>query len=129
MKDLNKYRMKKPSKYRNRKVIYNGVVFDSVKERDRFIALSLLEKAGEISNLQRQVEYMLIPSQFGMVPDEKTGRMKRVCLERACTYKADFTYMENGQLVVEDSKGFRTPDYRIKRKLMLQLFNIRIRET
>jgi hypothetical protein len=119
----------KPSKYHNRKVIVDGMVFDSKKEYLRFMELSLLEKAGKIQNLKRQVEYMLIPAQFGMVLDPKTGRQKRVCLERACHYKADFTYTENGKFVCEDTKGFRTPDYKIKRKLMLQLFDIRIRET
>jgi hypothetical protein len=118
----------KPSKYHNRKVIVDGMVFDSRKEYLRFKELQLLEKAGKIKHLKRQVEYLLIPAQFGMVVDE-SGKRKRVCLERACHYYADFTYIEDGQLIVEDTKGFRTPDYKIKRKLMLQLFNIRIRET
>ena len=116
------------SKFHNQKVTYNGMTFDSKREKDRYIELSLLEKAGKIKDLNRQVEYILIPSQFGMVTTED-GKRKRVCLERACTYKADFTYKEDGKLVVEDCKGFRTPEYKIKRKLMLFLLEIRIRET
>lgn len=121
------------SKYKNRKVLYNGMVFDSKKERDRYIELSLLEKAGKIENLKRQVDYLLIPAQFGMVIDDKGGR-KRVCLERACNYVADFTYYEDDKLVVEDVKGYRDPKstsyakFVIKRKLMLFLFGISVRE-
>jgi prophage tail gpP-like protein len=119
----------KPSKYRNRKVIVDGKVYASGKEYLRFKELELLERAGKIQNLKRQVDYLLIPAQFGMVVDPETGLRKRKCLERACSYIADFTYTENGQLVVEDTKGFRTADYKIKRKLMLQNFGIAIRET
>ena len=118
----------KPSKYHNKKIIVDGKVFDSKKEYLRYKELELLERAGKIQNLNRQVEYLLIPAQFGIVVDEN-GTHKRVCLERACYYKADFTYTEDGKFVVEDSKGFRTPDYKIKRKLMLHLHNIRIKET
>ena len=119
------------SKYKNRKVIYNGMVFDSKKERDRYIELSLLEKAGKIENLKRQVDYLLIPAQFGMVVGED-GRRKRVCLERATNYVADFTYYENGNLVVEDVKGMKKGGaysvFVIKRKLMLQNYGIRVKE-
>lgn len=119
----------KPSKYHNKKITVDGQTYDSKKEYLRHKELLLLERAGKIQDLRRQVEYMLIPSQFGMVPDAETGRTKRVCLERACNYRADFTYFENGKLVVEDCKGFRTPDYILKRKMMLYLLEIRIRET
>ena len=117
------------SKYSNRKVTRDGMTFDSVKEYRRYVELSLLERAGRIHNLQRQVKYMLIPSQFGMVTDTETGRQKRVCLERECSYIADFAYYENDELVVEDAKGFKTPEYKIKRKLMLQNYGIKIKET
>lgn len=120
----------KPSKYHNRKITVDGQTFDSKKEYLRYMELSLLEKAGKIQNLKRQVEYLLIPAQFEMVTDPKTGRRKRVCLERSCSYVADFVYHdENGELVVEDCKGFRTADYKIKRKLMLFLLKIKIKET
>ena len=119
------------SKYHNRKVIYNGLVFDSKKEKDRYIELSLLEKAGKIKNLKRQVDFLLIPAQFGMVVDEK-GKRKRVCLERATFYVADFTYTKDDQLIVEDVKGYKKGGaysvYVIKRKLMLEKFGIRVKE-
>lgn len=120
------------SKYYNKKVTYKGMIFDSKKEKDRFIELSLLERAGKIKKLKRQVEYLLIPAQFGIVVDDK-GKRKRVCLERACYYVADFTYYEDDKLVVEDVKGYKKggaySTYAIKRKLLLQNYGIRIKET
>lgn len=121
--------MKKLNKYHNRKITVDGITFDSKKEYLRYMELSLLEKAGKIQNLQRQVEYILIPSQYAMIPDKKTGKQKRVCIEHQCSYIADFVYLENGKLIVEDCKGFRTPEYRIKRKMMLYTYGIQIRET
>lgn len=106
-------------KYRNKKVTVDGVTFDSVKECLRYKELRRREINGEIQNLQRQVEYLLIPSQ-------KIGGK---VVERPCKYIADFVYHENGNLVVEDCKGFRTPDYIIKRKLMLKNYGIRVKET
>lgn len=97
----------------------------SIKERKRGAELELLQLEGIISDLQKQVPYELIPSHYEVVNG------KRKCIERACTYKADFVYydVENKQLVVEDSKGFRTKDYIIKRKLMLHVHGIKIKET
>jgi len=80
--------------------------------------LSLLERAGTIQNLKRQVKFELIPSQ----------RVDGKVIERPCTYIADFVYTENGKMVVEDTKGFRTTDYIIKRKLLLWVHGIRIQE-
>lgn len=103
------------SKYGNRKLTApDGQKFDSVKEYHRWGCLRLMERAGVISNLKRQVRYELIPKQVG---------------ERACTYIADFTYMEDGKLVVEDCKGMKTDVYKIKKKLMLWVHGIRIKET
>lgn len=109
------------SKYGNRKVIYDGMAFDSKKECQRYIELKLLEKAGEIKDLKRQVKYTLIPSQ-------KDDRGK--IIERECIYIADFVYFDcrENQSVVEDVKGFRTKEYRIKKKLMLLVHGIRVRE-
>lgn len=97
----------------------------SLKERNRAAVLELMQKKGLISDLQKQVVYSLIPAQYG----EVNG--KRKCLERACTYRADFVYydVEKQQLVVEDTKGFRTTEYVIKRKLMLHEHGIKIKET
>jgi hypothetical protein len=107
------------AKYHNRKVTRDGETFDSVKEYRRFCELRLLEKAGAVTDLQRQVKFELIPAQ----------RIDGKVVERACSYVADFVYMENGQQVVEDAKGMRTQEYRLKRKLMLWVHGIRIKET
>lgn len=115
----------------NKKVTINGKTFDSIKEAQRYSELRFLEIAGEIRDLQTQVEFELIPAQFE--PDTigpRGGIRKGKCIERACKYIADFTYYtKDGEYVVEDSKGYREEDYRIKRKLMLYLKNIRIKET
>ena len=97
----------------------------SLKERNRAAVLELMQKKGLISDLQKQVVYSIIPAQYGEVDG------KRKCLERACTYRADFVYydVEKRELVVEDTKGFRTTEYVIKRKLMLHEHGIRIKET
>lgn len=107
-------------KYGNTKIELDGEVFDSKKEANRWKELQLLQKAGEISYLRRQVVFELIPVQ----------RIDGKVVERECRYKADFVYMENGKpdMVVEDTKGYRTPDYIIKRKLMLRVWGIRIKE-
>ena len=103
------------NKYGAKKVTApDGSVFDSRKEYNRWCNLRLLERAGRISELKRQVSYELIPKQVG---------------ERACSYVADFVYIENGKTVVEDCKGFRTEGYKIKRKLMLWVHGIKIKET
>lgn len=106
------------SKYRSKKITKDGMTFDSLKEYRRFCELSLLEKVGKVTDLQRQVKFELIPSQ----------RIDGKVVERACNYVADFVYMENGSKVVEDTKGFKTKDYIIKRKLMLHVYGIRIKE-
>lgn len=116
-------------KYHAKKTVVDGMTFDSRKEADRYIELRLLEKAGEISDLRMQVEYELLPAQYG--PDRITprGNHKRgPLLERAVKYKADFVYTNHGKTVVEDVKGFKTKDYIIKRKLMLWRHGIRISE-
>ena len=116
-------------KYHNKKVEYDGIVFDSRKEAKRYSELSLLAKAGAITDLQLQVKFVLIPAQ--KEPDtigKRGGVHKGKTLEKECSYVADFVYFENGQMVVEDTKGFRTTDYIIKRKLMLFVHGIRIKE-
>lgn len=105
-------------KYHSKKVIHNGEKFDSKKECARFCQLSLLEKAGVIKNLRRQVKFELIPSQ----------KINGKVVEHACAYVADFVYEMDGKTIVEDTKGYKTKDYIIKRKLMLYLKNIQISE-
>lgn len=117
------------NKYHNRKVHKYGMVFDSVKELKRYEELRLLEKAGEIKNLQRQVRFVLIPTQYEKKWYPKLncfGRGK--CLERPVIYIADHVYEQDGKRVVEDVKGVRTPEYILKRKMMLWFHDIRIRE-
>ena len=106
------------SKYHSRKVTVDGITFDSVKEAKRWRELSLLERAGVIQNLQRQVKIELIPSQ----------RIGGKVVERAASYVADFVYEQDGQTVWEDTKGFKTKDYILKRKLALFMHGIRIKE-
>lgn len=100
----------------------------SRKEHRRAETLRILERAGAISDLREQVRYELIPSQYGECGLDFKGRVKRVLLERPVHYVADFVYIQDGKTVVEDTKGFRTPDYIIKRKLMLYRYGIRIKE-
>ena len=117
------------SKYNNQKVTVDGEVFDSKKEARRYGELLLLEKAGVISNLQRQVKFVLIPAQREVdIVGPRGGVKKGKLLEKECAYVADFVYWENSRLIVEDTKGFRTADYIIKRKLMLHVHGIQIRE-
>lgn len=125
------YRRKNGNKYNNKKVEVDGIIFDSKREAERYQELSLLEKAGVIRDLQRQVKYILIPAQrepdiIGKRGGIKSGRV----IEKECSYVADFVYFdkEKQENVVEDTKGFRTKDYTIKCKLMLYIHGIRINE-
>ena len=117
------------NKYGSKKVEVNGIVFDSKKEAKRYSELLLLEKAGVISGLQRQIKFVLIPAQREQdIIGKRGGRKPGKLIEKECAYIADFVYQEAGKTVVEDTKGFRTKDYIIKRKLMLHEHGIRIRE-
>lgn len=108
------------SKYHSKKVEVDGIKFDSKREAGRYMELKILLEAGEISDLELQKSYELIPSQKD--ENEKV-------IERSCKYKADFVYKDkDGNTVVEDTKGKKTPEYVIKRKLMLERFGIRIIE-
>lgn len=108
------------NKYHAKKIFADGQSFDSQKEYRRWCELKLVERAGEIGNLQRQVRFHLLPAQY----DERTGK----CIERAVDYIADFVYETEGFLVVEDVKGLKTRDYVLKRKMMLYMHGIRIQE-
>ena len=118
------------SKYHSKKIEVDGMTFDSRKEHRRWCELCQLERVGKITELQRQVKYTLIPTQYEPSTIGKNGAVKRgKMIERECSYIADFVYTEKGNLVVEDVKGFKTADYKIKRKLMLHVHGIRIKET
>ena len=118
------------SKYGAKKVVLDGITFDSKKEAKRYTELKLLERAGKIHDLRLQVKFQLIPAQYEKIWDEKKHCYKKgKCLERECSYIADFCYYdESGAFVVEDTKGFRTADYIIKRKLLLHVHGKRIKE-
>ena len=126
------------SKYGSRRVTVDGIVFDSQKEANRFRELRLMERAGYIIKLQRQTKFVLIPTQREMSGEfysrgEKKGQPKPgKTIEHEVSYYADFTYWkktDNGwKYVVEDVKGLRTEVYKIKRKLMLERYGIKISE-
>lgn len=109
------------SKYGAQKTEYDGIVFDSKREAMRWRELALLQRAGEIADLRRQVKFILVPAQV-----DENGKIA----ERAVSYVADFVYsdMRSGETVVEDAKGMHTREYIIKRKLMRYVHGIRIRE-
>ena len=116
----------------------DGLVFDSIKEARRWGQLLLLQKAGEISNLERQVPYELIPAQYECYPrHSKTGKALKdghKLIERSVKYVADFKYTETktGETVVEDTKGCKQGVayelFVIKRKLMLLVHGIKVKE-
>lgn len=101
------------SKYNAMKTWVDGIRFDSRKEAERWNQLVMLERAGVIMGLRRQVPYVLIDKSVH---------------GRAIRYIADFAYMQDGQEVVEDVKGVRTPIYKLKRRMMAERYGIIIRE-
>lgn len=98
----------KENKYKNKKVIYNGIKFDSIKEKNRYMQLLYLEKAGLIKDIKLQYEFELQPA--------FTLNKKKI---RKITYIADFYYYDNNlnDYVVEDVKGIRTDVYKLKKKM------------
>lgn len=101
--------MYKFNKYSNQKVVIDNIKFDSKKEANRYLELKIIEKAGEISNLQLQKSFLLIDKQKD---------------ERAVTYKADFVYYNDKKQrwIAEDVKGYKTKEYIIKRKLFKSIY-------
>lgn len=111
------------NKYHAKKVTLDGIRFDSKKEACRWAELKVMEKAGLIKELERQVRFCLIPTIVG-----ENGKVR----QRETNYVADFRYYEkqgeHWEQVVEDAKGIRTDVYKIKKKLMLWRYGIEIRE-
>jgi len=104
----------KKAKYNNVKVEFDGKIFDSMKERDRYISLRYLVGAGDITELECQVT-------FRLESDDK----------KICDYVADFVYQRNGEMIVEDVKSAMTRRlavYRLKKKLLLAQYKIEIKE-
>lgn len=122
MRDRPAERQKRTQKYGNTKVTDGGRTFDSKAEHKRWQYLAMLEKAGEIRDLRLQVPFELIPAQ--VTPSGKK--------ERPTVYLADFVYeAKEGRRwvrVVEDVKGAVTPEFRLKRKLMLHVHGIEVKE-
>ena len=104
----------KPSKYKNITAYVDGIRFASLKEANRYGELKLLQAAGEIAELELQPHYPLVVNEVLI-----------------CSYRGDFRYrvVDSGALVIEDSKGMKTPAYRLKAKLMKALFGITILES
>lgn len=94
------------NKYRNKKVRLDGKIFDSKKEAYRYAELKMLEKCGVIENLELQPVFLLQES------FKKNGKTFR-----KIEYIADFKYIKNGNVVVEDAKGMKTEVYKLKKKL------------
>lgn len=97
------------SKYKAQKTTVDGIEFDSKKEAKRYIELRYLEKIGQICNLQRQVPFLL---QEGFI----NNKGKKI---REINYIADFVYEQFDTKIVEDTKGFRTPEYLLKKKMFM----------
>ena len=104
--------MRRNGKYNAIKTVVDGVTFDSRKEARRYSELKLLEKCGKIHSLTLQPRFDLI------VNGTKCG-----------FYRADFKYTENNREIVEDCKGFKTPVYRLKKKLVKAIYGVDILET
>ena len=119
MRDNPAERVRRGQKYGNQKVTDQGITFDSKAEHKRWCYLVMLAKAKEITDLQRQVRYELIPE----LARPRGGK------ERPTAYLADFVYRDKaGNTVVEDVKGAVTPEFRLKRKLMLWVHGIEVQE-
>ena len=122
----------KTNKYKSMKCYLDGIEFDSRREARRYQELLLLQRAGVIQDLRLQEKFVLIPSQYESY--ERYGakgqelKLGQRLVEKECSYIADFVYEQDGKTVVEDTKGFKTKDYIIKRKLMLWIHGIRIKE-
>ena len=97
----------KQNKYKNKKVVYDGIKFDSKKEGAYYLKLKMLEEKGIIYDLKLQVKYELQPK------FEFNGNTIR-----SINYVADFTYMQDGKLHIVDTKGIRTDVYKLKKKMM-----------
>lgn len=105
------------SKYKNKKVVVDNILFDSKKEANYYTKLKILRDAGKISGLRLQEKFILQPS-FKL--NGKTYR--------AITYVADFVYKDDKGMHVVDTKGYRTETYKIKKKLFMKKFGIEIEE-
>lgn len=119
------------SKYGNKKVVYKDITFDSKKEMEHYIELEEKLKKGKICNLRRQVPFVLIPTIYeDYVKHLKTkDKIMTRCKHRKATYVADFVYEDaEGKEYVVDTKGIKTEEYKLKKKMMYYLLGIDIIE-
>lgn len=132
---MNQARLKnkaKGNKYKNEKVEFDGFKFDSKRERDRYIILKNAEKKGIISELKLQPTFILVPAIYHeeTIPLKTKSKTVRRCDQLPITYKADFSYIKNGILTVEDVKGSEymiTEVFKIKEKLMFAIHGIKVK--
>ena len=117
---LDEFKKLKKSKYHSEK----SGGYDSKKEHQRANTLKFLEKQGFISDLREQVPFDLAPAQY------VTSYLgKQICVRLKLRYIADFVYIRDGKTIVEDVKGFKTKEYKHKKRLMLLVYGIDILET
>ena len=124
------FRFDPKHKFNNKKIESPDGVFDSKGEWQRWLFLCDAQRMGQISGLKRQVKYTLIPTQYRteiVQLKTKTKEVQRVA-EREITYTADFVYEKDGEVVVEDFKGFPNDRWPLKKSMMLYFHGIAVRE-
>jgi len=109
-----RFKFKKSSKFGAKKTIVDGITFDSKWESERYGQLRAMERGGIVTDLKLQVKYDIVINDI-----------------KICKYIADFVYKEelpNGEIkeIVEDAKGFETPEFKLKKKLMKAVHGIDI---
>lgn len=109
---------KKMNKYGAIRTEIDGIKFDSAKEAQRYCELKQMERAGLIRSIRLQVKFPLCEAR----------KREDGTTERGASYVADFVYFCGDRMVVEDTKGFRTEAYILKRKWMLDKYGITIQE-
>ena len=110
------------SKYNNKKVVCNGITFDSILEKNRYLFLHSKQNTGEIRGLELQPKFILQEGFTTHCFVTKTGKESKI---RPITYSADFRYMNRkGEIIIEDAKGFKTEVYKIKKKMILNMLRL-----